>query len=107
MNNVLEEFMYKQGFDNEKYLKLQSEKIKERIAAFGGKLYLEFGGKLFDDNHAARVLPGFHPDSKLKMLMQLADCAEIVQVISALDIEKNKMRGDLVITYDEDVLRLR
>ena len=97
----------KHGFDNDKYLKIQSEQIKKRIAQFGDKLYMEFGGKLFDDNHAARVLPGFHLDSKLRMLMQLADCAEIVQVISALDIEKNKMRGDLGITYDEDVLRLR
>lgn len=97
----------KHGFDNDKYLKIQSEQIKKRIAQFGDKLYMEFGGKLFDDNHAARVLPGFHPDSKLRMLMQLADYAEIVQVISALDIEKNKMRGDLGITYDEDVLRLR
>ena len=97
----------KHGFDNDKYLKIQSEQIKKRIAQFGDKLYMEFGGKLFDDNHAARVLPGFHPDSKLRMLMQLSDCAEIVQVISALDIEKNKMRGDLGITYDEDVLRLR
>ena len=97
----------KHGFDNDKYLRIQSEQIKKRIAQFGDKLYMEFGGKLFDDNHAARVLPGFHPDSKLRTLMQLADCAEIVQVISALDIEKNKMRGDLGITYDEDVLRLR
>ncbi|MGM9765048.1 MAG: DUF1846 domain-containing protein [Candidatus Cryptobacteroides sp.] len=97
----------KQGFDNEKYLRIQSEQIKKRIAQFGDKLYMEFGGKLFDDNHAARVLPGFLPDSKLRMLMQLSDCAEIVQVISALDIEKNKMRGDLGITYDEDILRLR
>lgn len=95
------------GFDNNKYLKMQSEHIKERIAKFDNKLYLEFGGKLFDDFHAARVLPGFEPDSKLKMLMQLADCAEIVIVISALDIEKNKVRGDLGITYDMDVLRLR
>ena len=95
------------GFDNEKYLKIQSERIKERIAQFGDKLYLEFGGKLFDDNHASRVLPGFKPDTKLQMLMQLSDCAEILFVISALDIEKNKMRGDLGITYDEDVLRLR
>ena len=95
------------GFDNEKYLKIQSERIKERIAQFGDKLYLEFGGKLLDDNHASRVLPGFKPDSKLKMLMQLSDCAEILFVISALDIEKNKKRGDLGITYDEDVLRLR
>ena len=97
----------KQGFDNEKYLRIQSEQIKKRIAQFGDKLYMEFGGKLFDDNHAARVLPGFLPDSKLRMLMQLSDCAEIVQVISALDIEKNKVRGDLGITYDEDILRLR
>ena len=95
------------GFDNEKYLKSHSERIKERINQFGDKLYLEFGGKLFDDNHASRVLPGFQPDSKLQMLTQLSDCAEIVFVISALDIEKNKMRGDLGITYDEDVLRLR
>ena len=96
----------KTGFDNQKYLKIQSEQIKKRIAQFGDKLYLEFGGKLFDDNHASRVLPGFQPDSKLQMLMQLSDCAEIVMVISAKDIEKNKMRGDLGITYDEDVLRL-
>ena len=95
------------GFDNDKYLKTQSEQIKKRIAQFGDKLYLEFGGKLFDDNHASRVLPGFQPDSKLQMLMQLSDCAEIVTVISAIDIEKNKMRSDLGITYDEDVLRLR
>ena len=97
----------KTGFDNEKYLKIQSEQIKKRIAQFGDKLYLEFGGKLFDDNHASRVLPGFQPDSKLQMLLQLKDEAEIVLVISALDIEKNKVRGDLGITYDEDVLRLR
>ena len=97
----------KKGFDNEKYLKIQSEHIKERISHFGNKLYLEFGGKLFDDYHASRVLPGFEPDSKLKMLMQLADMAEIVIVISAVDIEKNKIRGDLGITYDKDVLRLR
>lgn len=95
------------GFDNEKYLKMQSEHIKERISQFGDKLYLEFGGKLFDDYHASRVLPGFAPDSKLKMLMQLSDYAEIVIVISAADIEKNKIRGDLGITYDVDVLRLR
>lgn len=95
------------GFDNEKYLKIQSEHIKERISKFGDKLYLEFGGKLFDDFHASRVLPGFQPDSKLKMLMQLADYAEIIIVISAVDIEKNKIRGDLGITYDKDVLRLR
>lgn len=95
------------GFDNEKYLKMQSDHIKERIAQFGDKLYLEFGGKLFDDYHASRVLPGFAPDAKLQMLMQLSDCAEIVIVISAADIEKNKVRGDLGITYDVDVLRLR
>ncbi len=95
------------GFDNEKYLKMQSEHIKERIGQFGDKLYLEFGGKLFDDYHASRVLPGFAPDSKLRMLMQLSDCAEIVIVINAADIEKNKVRGDLGITYDVDVLRLR
>ena len=97
----------KYGFDNEKYLRIQSEHIKERISKFGNKLYLEFGGKLFDDYHASRVLPGFEPDSKLKMLTQLKDDAEIVIVISATDIEKNKVRGDLGITYDEDVLRLR
>ena len=97
----------KYGFDNEKYLRIQSEHIKERISKFGNKLYLEFGGKLFDDYHASRVLPGFQPDSKLKMLTQLKDDAEIVIVISAVDIEKNKKRGDLGITYDEDVLRLR
>ncbi|MDE6370333.1 MAG: DUF1846 domain-containing protein [Duncaniella sp.] len=97
----------KYGFDNDKYLKIQSEHIKERIAQFGNKLYLELGGKLFDDYHASRVLPGFQPDSKLRMLSQLADRAEIVIVISALDIEKNKVRQDLGITYDMDVLRLR
>jgi len=97
----------KTGFDNDKYLKIQSEHIKERISKFGDKLYLEFGGKLFDDFHASRVLPGFQPDSKLQMLMQLSDVAEIVMVISAVDIEKNKVRGDLGITYDMDVLRLR
>ena len=97
----------KYGFDNEKYLKIQSEHIKQRIATFGDKLYLEFGGKLFDDYHASRVLPGFEPDSKLKMLMQMKDDAEIVIVISAVDIEKNKVRSDLGITYDVDVLRLR
>ena len=98
--------MNKIGFDNEKYLKMQSERIKERISAFGGKLYLEFGGKLFDDYHASRVLPGFKPDSKITMLTQLKDEAEIVIVISAQDIEKNKVRSDLGITYDMDVLRL-
>ncbi len=100
-------FMKKIGFDNEKYLKTQSEHIMERIDKFGDKLYLEFGGKLFDDYHASRVLPGFEPDSKLRMLMKLADRVEIVIVISAADIEKNKVRGDLGITYDEDVLRLK
>ena len=95
------------GFDNEKYLKIQSEHIKERIAAFGDKLYMEFGGKLFDDFHASRVLPGFQPDSKLQMLMQLKDDVEIIIVISAVDIQKNKVRQDLGITYDMDVLRLR
>ena len=97
----------KYGFDNAKYLKIQSEHIKERIATFGDKLYMEFGGKLFDDYHASRVLPGFEPDSKLQMLMQLKDELEMIIVISALDIEKNKMRADLGITYDMDVLRLR
>ena len=94
------------GFDNDKYLKMQSEHIRERINQFGNKLYMEFGGKLFDDYHASRVLPGFAPDSKLRMLMQLSDQAEIVIVISAGDIEKNKVRGDLGITYAADVLRL-
>ncbi|MBQ4537769.1 MAG: DUF1846 domain-containing protein [Lachnospiraceae bacterium] len=98
--------MSKIGFDNDKYLKMQSEKIKERIATFGGKLYLEFGGKLFDDYHASRVLPGFKPDSKINMLVQLKDQAEVVIVINAADIEKNKVRSDLGITYDLDVLRL-
>ena len=97
----------KVGFDNEKYLRIQSEHIKERIAQFGNKLYLEFGGKLYDDHHASRVLPGFQPDSKLRMLMQLKDDVEIVIVISAEDIEHNKVRGDLDITYDKDVLRLK
>ena len=96
----------KLGFDNEKYLQMQSAHIRERITKFNNKLYLEFGGKLFDDYHASRVLPGFEPDSKLKMLLQLKDQAEIVIVISAESIEQNKMRGDLGITYDEDVLRL-
>ena len=94
------------GFDNEKYLKMQSEHIEERINKFGDKLDLEFGGKLFDDFHASRVLPGFEPDSKLRMLMKLSDRAEIVIVINSADIEKNKIRGDLGITYDEDVQRL-
>ena len=96
----------KLGFDNDKYLKMQSDHIRERINQFGDKLYLEFGGKLFDDFHASRVLPGFAPDSKLRMLLQLADQAEIVIAISAADIEKNKIRSDLGITYDVDVLRL-
>ena len=97
----------KYGFDNDKYVKIQSQHIKERIAQFGNKLYLELGGKLFDDYHASRVLPGFKPDTKLAMLQQLSDSAEIVIVISAIDIEKNKVRQDLGITYDVDVLRLR
>lgn len=94
------------GFDNQKYLKMQSEHIKERIDKFGDKLYLEFGGKLFDDYHASRVLPGFEPDAKLKMLMQLSSQAELIIVISAKDIEKHKIRSDIGITYDLDVLRL-
>ena len=98
--------MVKIGFDNDKYLQMQSEHIRERIAAFGGKLYLEFGGKLYDDNHASRVLPGFQPDSKLRMLLQLKDHVEMVIAINADDIEKNKIRGDLGITYDLDVIRL-
>ncbi|MBE6813571.1 MAG: DUF1846 domain-containing protein [Ruminococcaceae bacterium] len=98
--------MAKIGFDNDEYLRLQSKCIRDRISQFGGKLYLEFGGKLFDDYHASRVLPGFQPDSKIRMLCELRDEAEIVIVISADDIEKNKRRGDLGITYDVDVLRL-
>ena len=98
--------MRKLGFDNEKYLAMQSDHIRERISQFGDKLYLEFGGKLFDDYHASRVLPGFEPDSKLRMLIQLADQAEIIMAISAADITKNKVRYDLGITYDLDVLRL-
>jgi uncharacterized protein (UPF0371 family) len=94
------------GFDNDKYLKMQSEHIQERINSFGGKLYLEFGGKLFDDFHASRVLPGFKPDSKINMLVKLKEDAEIIIAINAGDIEKNKVRGDLGITYDMDVLRL-
>ena len=99
-------YVYKRGFDNDRYLQLQSEHIRQRIDQFGGKLYLEFGGKLFDDFHASRVLPGFQPDSKVKMLVQLADQAEIVIAINAADIEKNKVRGDLGITYDLEILRL-
>ena len=98
--------MTKPGFDNEKYLRMQSEHIRERISKFGGKLYLEFGGKLFDDYHASRVLPGFKPDSKLGMLLQLKERVEVVIAINAGDIEKNKLRGDLGITYDMDVIRL-
>ena len=98
--------MVKIGFDNDKYITTQSANIRERIAKFGGKLYLEFGGKLYDDNHAARVLPGFRPDSKLQMLLQLKDQVEMVIAINADDIEKNKIRGDLGITYDRDVIRL-
>ena len=94
------------GFDNQKYLTMQSQHIKERISKFGDKLYLEFGGKLFDDYHASRVLPGFAPDSKLQMLLQLADQAEMIISINADDIERNKVRHDLGITYDQDVLRL-
>ena len=94
------------GFDNDKYVKLQSQNIRDRITKFGGKLYLEFGGKLFDDFHASRVLPGFAPDSKVKMLLEMKDEAEIVIAISADDIERSKRRGDLGITYDDDTLRL-
>jgi len=99
-------YIFTVGFDNDKYIKMQSEHIKERIDRFGGKLYLEFGGKLFDDFHASRVLPGFKPDSKVNMLLELRDQAEIVIVINASHIEKNKIRGDLGITYDLDALRL-
>ena len=98
--------MAKIGYDNDKYLLTQSAHIRERLASFGGKLYLEFGGKLYDDNHAARVLPGFQPDSKLRMLLQLKDQVEMVIAINSADIEKNKIRGDLGITYDRDVIRL-
>ena len=98
--------MAKIGFDSDKYIKLQSEKILERISGFGGKLYLEFGGKLFDDYHASRVLPGFKPDSKIKMLLNMKDDAEVIIVVSAVAIEQNKIRGDLGISYDLDALRL-
>ena len=98
--------MNKIGFDNDKYISMQSEKIKERIAFFGGKLYLEFGGKLFDDLHASRVLPGFKPDTKLQMLLKMKDDAEIIVVINSQAIEDAKVRGDLGITYDQDVYRL-
>ena len=94
------------GYDNDKYIRTQSAHIRERINQFGGKLYLEFGGKLYDDNHASRVLPGFQPDSKLQMLLQIKEQVEMVIVINADDIEKNKIRGDLGITYDRDVIRL-
>ena len=94
------------AFDNDRYLQMQSAHIRDRIAQFGGKLYLEFGGKLYDDYHASRVLPGFHPDSKLRMLLHLKDQVEVVIAINADDIEKNKVRGDLGITYDRDVIRL-
>ena len=94
------------GFDNDKYIKLQSQRIMERISSFGGKLYLEFGGKLFDDYHASRVLPGFQPDSKIRMLLHMKEDAEVLIVVSATSIEQNKMRGDLGITYDMDALRL-
>ncbi len=98
--------MYKIGFDNDKYIRMQSDRIRERIDSFGGKLYLEFGGKLFDDYHASRVLPGFMPDSKVRMLCEMKDQAEIIIAIGAGAIEKNKQRGDLGITYDSEVLRL-
>ena len=94
------------GFDNAKYITLQAEHIKERIGQFGGKLYLEFGGKLFDDYHASRVLPGFEPDSKIRMLKSLSEDVEVVIAINANHIESDKVRGDLGITYDLDVLRL-
>ncbi len=98
--------MSKMGFDSEKYIKMQSERILERISSFGGKLYLEFGGKLFDDYHASRVLPGFEPDSKIRMLLNMKDDAEVIIVVSAVSIEQNKIRGDLGISYDLDALRL-
>ena len=98
--------MHKTAFDNEQYLKTQSAHIRERISQFGGKLYLEFGGKLYDDYHASRVLPGFQPDSKLRMLLQMKEQVEVIIAINADDIEKNKIRGDLGITYDRDVIRL-
>ena len=94
------------GFDNDKYIKLQSDRIQERISSFGGKLYLEFGGKLFDDYHASRVLPGFRPDSKIRMLLKMKDDAEVIIVVSAASIEQNKIRGDLGISYDMDTLRM-
>ena len=96
----------KLGFDNDQYIKTQSARIRDRIDAFGGKLYLEFGGKLYDDYHASRTLPGFQPDSKLRMLLRIKEQVEVVIAINADDIEKNKIRGDLGITYDRDVIRL-
>ena len=96
----------REGFDNDKYIELQAEHIRERVGQFGGKLYLEFGGKLFDDYHASRVLPGFEPDSKARMLRQLADDAEVVFALNANDIEQGKRRGDIGISYGDDVLRL-
>ena len=99
-------FLKRIGFDNEKYIELQSKHIRERVEKFGDKLYLELGGKLFDDYHASRVLPGFEPDSKLKMLKQLVDKIEIVIAISAVDLVRNKVRNDLNITYDLDTIRL-
>ena len=98
--------MFNDGFDNDKYFSLQTDRILKRISQFGGKLYLEFGGKLFDDYHASRVLPGFKPDTKINMLLRLKDKAEIVVVVSAAAIEQNKMRADLGITYDMYALRL-
>jgi len=98
--------MFRLGYDNDKYIALQSDRIKKRIDQFGGKLYLEFGGKLFDDYHASRVLPGFEPDSKMRMLLSFGSQVEIIIAINANDIEKNKVRGDLGISYDDDVLRL-
>ena len=98
--------MTRTGFDNQRYLTLQSQHIRDRIAQFGGKLYLEFGGKLFDDYHASRVLPGFETDSKIRMLAQLRDKAEIIIAINAGDIEKNKVRGDLGITYDLSLIHI-
>ena len=96
--------MFQLGFDNDKYLQMQSAHIRDRLSKFGGKLYLEFGGKLYDDYHASRVLPGFQPDSKLRMLLQMKEQVEMVIAINAADIEKNKIRGDLGITYDRDVI---
>ena len=96
----------REGFDNERYISMQADRIRRRIGQFGGKLYLEFGGKLFDDYHASRVLPGFAPDSKARMLSELADDAEVLVAVNAADIEANKRRSDIGISYGEDVLRL-